>query len=311
MATTDEFKPAVDCFPIQVLCNFINTYKGDRETLSAFLTNCQNALNLAAENQKQLLLKFIISKLEGKAQIACSNKIFDKFDDLKSFLKQTFGETKHYSHLLFDLQSCKQQANESVAQFALRVETCLTALQSEIHNSESLKKDLSGRIAMTEDLAMYTFSLGLNPNLSTVVRCKSPKNLNNAVNIAREEEKIQNLTSRTKPFKPKICRFCHKEGHAETECYSKIKRDKQITNPTQSNTQRQANNWPTTTKPQGTFNKPSPIVCRYCKNIGHDISQCRKRQYNNSRSREIKYLEYQSTTEPLADGDNDDSSDLN
>ncbi|XP_073956534.1 uncharacterized protein [Choristoneura fumiferana] len=205
--------------PIQVLCSFVNVYKGDRETLPAFLTNCQNALDLASENQKVVLLKFIISKLEGKAQIACSNKIFEKFEDLKSFLKQNFGETKHYNHLLLDLQACKQQVNETVAQYALRVETCLTQLQSEIHNSGSYKKEIPGRIAMTEDLALYTFSLGLKPNISNMVRCKSPKNLNSAINIAIEEEKIQNLSFRSGKH-VKFCKICRREGHLEANCYN-------------------------------------------------------------------------------------------
>lgn len=264
-------------FPINVLCNFINVYKGDRETLTAFLTNCQNALDLASSSQKTLLLKFIIARLEGKAQIACSNKIFDDFDSLKAFLKQNFGERKHYNHLLLELQSCKQQANESVSQFALRIETCLTDLQSEIHNSDSLKKDLSGRIAMTEDLALFTFNLGLQPRLSNNVRCRNPRSLNEAIIIATEEEKIQNLLYRTTP--KSMCRICRKPGHSESECSSKQRRVYQDAGPSYSPRTYFKNN-STSTSHQ---NPGSDVFCRYCKNKGHDISQCRKRKYNNER----------------------------
>lgn len=93
--------------PTNVLCNFINPYKGDRETLVAFLTNCQNALELASPTQKIVLLKFILSRLEGKAQIASACKVFDDFNQLNTFLMQNFGERKHYNHLLLDLQSCR------------------------------------------------------------------------------------------------------------------------------------------------------------------------------------------------------------
>lgn len=256
-------------YPIQVLCNFINPYQGERETLSAFLTNCQNALDLASEGQKFLLLKYIISKLQGKAQVACSNKIFENFDELRTFLRQNFGERKHYNHLLLELQSCKQLPNETVAQYALRIETCLTDLQSEIHNSDSLKKELPGRIAMTEDLALYTFSLGLHPRLNTVVRCRDPKNLNAAISFATEEEKIYNFSVKSS------CKVCNKVGHSEYECRFKNNHNKNL--------------YPSKSK-QANYNmqKPStsssqPITCRYCKHVGHDISQCRKRQFNNSR----------------------------
>uniref|UniRef100_A0A1E1WBU5 Retrotransposon gag domain-containing protein n=1 Tax=Pectinophora gossypiella TaxID=13191 RepID=A0A1E1WBU5_PECGO len=241
--------------PLQVLCNFINPYKGDRETLTAFLTNCQNALDLASPCQKIILLKYIIAKLEGKAQVACSNKVFETFDELKLFLNQNFGERKHYNHLLLDLQSCKQQFNETVAQFALRIESCLTSLQSEIHNSASLKKELVGRLAMTEDLALFTFNLGLSPRLSTIVRCREPRSLNDAINIALEEEKLENLVY-------KVNR--NKQAHSHSEGISKPKRNFQNSISSQQNSISQKN-------------------CRYCKNPGHDISECFKRKHNNSK----------------------------
>lgn len=262
-------------FSINVLCKFINPYEGKRETLTAFLSNCQNALDLALPNQKILLFKFILARLEGKAQIACSNKIFDNFDELKSFLKQNFGERKHYNHLLIDLQSCKQQQNETVAEFALRVESCLTDLQSEIYNSNSLKKDLSGRIAMTEDLALHAFTLGLHPRLGNNVRCRNPKSLNDAINIALEEEKIQNLLFKSNA-KAARCKICGKSGHSESECSIKQKRIQARIS--------YENQWPqpSSSRPNSDSNQQH-IFCRYCKAKGHDISQCRKRKYNNER----------------------------
>lgn len=291
-------------FPINVLCNFIGTYKGDRETLTAFLTNCQNALDLASHSQKTLLTKYILSRLEGKAQIACSNKIFDDFNQIKLFLKQNFGERKHYNHLLLDLQSCKQQPNESVSQFALRVEGCLTDIQAEIYNSESLKKDLSGRIAMTEDLALFTFTLGLHPRISNNVRCRSPKSLNDAINIALEEEKIQNLLFKT-VSKPR-CKTCGKTGHSEFECFSKIRRS----TPPRGFPDRRP------PAPISNDNSRSHVFCRYCKAKGHDITECRKRKYNynerfNNSNRpanahHITY-DYPQLSAPLSPTPNDDS----
>lgn len=254
-------------FPTTALCNFINIYKGDRETLPAFLTNCQNALSLSNDSQKELILKYILARLEGKAQIACSNKVFNTFEDLKCFLKQSFGERKHYNHLLIDLQSCKQLPAETVSQYAMRIETCLTDLQSEIHNSDSLKKELAGRIAMTEDLALHTFTLGLYPRISTIVRARNPRNLNAAINTAIEEEKIQNLYNKN---------FSTKSGPS-VEKRSEYKRVPS-----------------TTSSPQP--NSRDKIVCAYCKKPGHHISQCRKRQYNNSKNESYQAAKYVETS---------------
>lgn len=263
--------PVSEIFPIKVLCDFIKTYKGERDTLTAFLTNCQNALDLASKSQKDLLLKFIISKLEGKAQIACANRLYDSFDELKEFLKQNFGERKHYNHLLLDLQSCRQQTGETVAQFALKIEGCVAALLSEIHASDSFKKDLSGRVAMTEDLALHTFVIGLHPQLGTVVRSREVKTLNTAINIAMSEEKINNFLLKPEPKQSRpSCKRCGKPGHSENECFSRSNNRALV--PYQPRTAQD--------RPQQTG---QPVVCRYCKNVGHDISQCIKRRVNNSR----------------------------
>lgn len=270
-------------YPMKVLCDFIDTYSGERDVLPAFLSNCRNALDMASDSQKGLLLKFIISKLRGKAQIACSNRIFDDFDSLKDFLKQNFGERKHYNHLLLELQSCKQRPEETVAQYVLRIETCLTNLQTEIHNSETLKKELAGRIAMTEDLALYTFTIGLRPNISNVIRCRDPKTLNAAANIAMEEEKFINTQKNVEvQAKPKFCKNCNKKGHSESECYFNKKRDD---NRSRGQSRTQSGPWPQYSR---NSNNATPIICRYCKNIGHDISECRKRQFNNSLKAQAK-----------------------
>lgn len=76
------------------------------------------------------------------------------------------------------------------------MESCLTALQSEIYNSETLKKDLPGRIAITEELALYTFYLELYPRLGNAVRSRDPKTLNLAINIALED-KVQGFFIKT------------------------------------------------------------------------------------------------------------------
>lgn len=64
---------------------------------------CKSAIDLATESQEPILLKYILSQLEGKAETACSIKEFEDWNQLSEFLKSQFGETKHYAHLLSDL----------------------------------------------------------------------------------------------------------------------------------------------------------------------------------------------------------------
>ncbi|KAL0868268.1 hypothetical protein ABMA27_007799 [Loxostege sticticalis] len=106
-------KPIVD---LPTLLKFIKPYDGCREQLNSFLVNCNNAYELASESQKDILFKYILCQLQGKAETACSIKEFANWHQLKEFLKTQFSERKHYAHLLTELQNCKQQATEPVSQ---------------------------------------------------------------------------------------------------------------------------------------------------------------------------------------------------
>lgn len=259
---------------LNIILKFIKTYNGDRETLNAFLNNCQNAVELAGPSQQSIVLKYILSQLEGRAELACSIKVFDKWSSLREFLKSQFGERKHYLHLLTDLQDCRQGSNESVTQFSLRVESCLAHLLTEVSMSCARTTELPGRVAAMEDLALHTFILGLNPKISVVVRCQDARNLNEAINMAISEEKILQYSSK---------HFSNYQSNTPRN----NNQPHRISHPGPSNTN----------KFHQHQKRYQPIVCRYCKAPGHSIEQCKKREYNNKRfqfnqgSRPVNFLD--------------------
>lgn len=57
---------------LNVLTKFIGTFEGSRDKLTPFLNNCRNALQLASDSQTVILLIYILSRLEGKAETACA-----------------------------------------------------------------------------------------------------------------------------------------------------------------------------------------------------------------------------------------------
>lgn len=252
---------------INFISKFINKFDGNREKLGAFLNNCRNAIGLTSSHQQDIVLKYILSQLEGRAESACSIKEFENWQQLEDFLKDQFGEKKHYAALLSDLQDCCQSNSETVNQFALRVETCLAKLLTEINISIPTKKkgELAGRVAAMQDLALYSFISGLNSRLSTVVRCRDPETLNEAIGFAVSEEKILHTISKRNPSTTNS----HSLNHGRWP----QRRFQQNRNHTQQSYPNEFNN-----------NKPStsgPPVCRYCKNTGHTIEECKKREFNN------------------------------
>ncbi|CAH4038058.1 unnamed protein product [Pieris brassicae] len=119
-----------DKMDLNILLKFIKPFDGSREKLIPFLNNCGNAYDLASDSKRSVLLKYILSQLEGKAKSACAIKEFESWEQLSEFLNTQLEEKKHYSALLSDLQNCNQN-NDSVNEFALRVESCLSKLLTE------------------------------------------------------------------------------------------------------------------------------------------------------------------------------------
>lgn len=254
---------------LNTLFKFIKSYDGNRETLNSFLVNCDNAFELASDSQKPILFRYVLAQLTGKAEIACSIKEFTNWEQLKEFLKTQFSERKHYSHLLMELQESRQGPQENVGQYALRMETYLSQLLTEISLSTSKNKELPGRTAAMEDLSLHHFLMGLQPRISNIVRCKSPKSLNEAINFAISEERIQQTLYR----RPQIDQKINNNGNKGNRFNPGPSRP----NPNFTQSPRPSFN---SNFQKNTVNNNNAF-CRYCKIAGHDISQCRKREYNN------------------------------
>lgn len=253
---------------LNTLFKFVKPYDGSRETVNSFIINCNNAYELASETQKPILFKYILSQLQGKAEIACSIKEFKEWNQLKEFLKTQFSERKHYAHLLTELQESRQGPHDNVSQFALRVETCLSQLLTEVSLSNTKIKEIPGRAAAMEDLALHHFLMGLHPRISNIVRCRSPKTLNEAINLAISEERIQQSL------------YKRPQGDQKPNNNNNRFNNRQNSN---SNSFKPNQNTPSTSQRATNVAASPPIVCRYCKIPGHDISVCRKREYNNNR----------------------------
>lgn len=257
---------------LNILLKFVKPYDGSREQLNSFLNNCNNAYELATEPQKSILFKYILCQLTGKAETACSIKEFTSWEQLKEFLKTQFSERKHYTHLLTDLQEAKQTSSENVGQFALRMETHLSQLLTEISLSNYKVKEIPGRTAAMEDLTLHHFLMGLNPRVSNIVRCRMPKSFNEAVNLAISEERIlETLYKRNhSSHQDKQAKENQFKSKASAQSSSKIAQ--------------KSSSQPSTS---GSNPKHDPhLSCRYCKEVGHDINNCQKRQkrYPNPQS---------------------------
>ncbi|KAJ0169979.1 hypothetical protein K1T71_008138 [Dendrolimus kikuchii] len=114
-----------------------------------------------------------------------------------------------------------------------------------------------------EDLALHHFLMGLHPRVSTIVRCRSPKNLNEAINFALSEEKIQ------------------QSFYKSTSSHVKPNQFVPNRNIVNKNYPRQVNN--ANYYNQNTSSSRNIPFCRYCKKAGHFLENCKLREFNNNK----------------------------
>lgn len=258
MSKAEITSPPVTVIETNILIKFISQYDGCRETLNSFLNNCQSAYDLGTASQRPIIFKYILSQLRGKAEIACAIKEFNSWDQVKEFLRTQFGERKHSSHLITELQELNQNLSETVTEFSLKIETVLSQLLTDITLTCVKKSETLGRIAAMEDLALHQFITGLIPRLSNQVRNRSYKNLNEAINAAISEERLQqSMVKRRQAQIPQLKHIKKPFNKVETT-YNK----------------------PNVYRP---LHNTNSSFCRYCKSNGHTLEQCSKREYNNKR----------------------------
>lgn len=218
-----------------------------------FIRSCDSAFNLASVHQQTVLLTYALNKLTGPGSSDVHSKQFFKWCDLKQFLIQKFSQTKTLAHLNLELQSYFQKPQESITEFFLRVDLCRSKIIEKL-TAEIIDSTLEGRKATTEETALNVFVNGLSSDIGMMLRVRSFESLLDAGNFAIQEEKIRNM-NKARQVLYNIPSSQIKNQSVQPKAIPQFRN--------------------------------SPKQCNYCKKMGHLISECRKREYNNSFKNQI------------------------
>ncbi|XP_076221696.1 uncharacterized protein LOC143174315 [Nomia melanderi] len=242
-------------------------FDGDRTKLRSFIKQVDAVFELASPSQKPVLLLFVKNKIEGKARdqidIHCNLTTWEEISEL---LLNLYQDKKSLEQLMEELNSIQQSRNENVSQFYQKLEELQSRILGTIHSTDCEVNTLAGRVAMVNEMTLNRFVYHSHPQISQMLRYRDFPNINSAFTAALAEEKA--LRMRYDNFQR--CRICNKSNHNTNDCY--LGRQKPHPSKTINFTQSNRNNASSSMK-----------QCRYCKNFGHSIEECRKREYNNSR----------------------------
>lgn len=261
--------------------DLIPNYSGERKGLDEFIQTIDSlASQLTEDRDKKLFNLSVKTHLKDKA-----------FNTIRHLQNPTWGEIKQALKDKLnplDATSCynalthaKQISNESITDFAMKVETLLTNLNrsSTIDASETTRKYVQDG---NEQLAKRAFENGiLNFQLKTLIIAKNKKTLESAIREALDMDSTGEYKN-TETKKSRTCNLCKKRGHLEHECFKKNAATKE-NNPEAEKTEK---------------------VCSFCKRKGHTVQECRTK--NRSQSSGYRSQEAKAHVIATTDSDNDD-----
>lgn len=279
-------------FSMDFICKLIpKEFNGNRYELGQFIANCNNANQLASENQKIPLLYFILSRISGRAKEQLAQQVFNDWSALKEKLKILYQDKKHYVQIMEDLNNCKQSSNESISDFYQKLETLNSRALSAAQEYTRDQTNIPGKIQTINEITLNRFVYHSLPHISQMLRWKDFENLNSAYTAALSEERALNIQ---KNYRQKFCNICKRNNHETSQCRNRIPQKpintiqnsskytyntnsnfQHKTHPTQSSNMHNKNN---NNYNQNTLQNK---FCNYCKKQGHLIHECRKRQFNN------------------------------
>ena len=239
---------------------------------------------------QSILLAIIETKLTDNASIIVRNRNFDDWETLKTHLLDAYSEKRTTSQWQLELNSCRQSHNESVLSYSNKIETCYMKLINSIHTSLAVdERNIATNLIKNE--ALEVFLNGLNPQIALIVKSQKPITLENAISIAQQEEQNQKSRQEIQKYQQisstntKFCTYCNKAGHTSFNC-----RNKQNFRHNHNHNVRHINNFPKSNpgpsrqmNQNQNYSNNQTKFCNYCKNQGHLINECRKREFNNSR----------------------------
>ncbi|KAF2899218.1 hypothetical protein ILUMI_06957, partial [Ignelater luminosus] len=257
----------------------ISPFDGNRDELASFLANCDAAFEIAHDTQLIILLRFVVTQIQGKAKAAICNRDFKDWRELLDFLKLLYQDRKHYAQLPCELTNIQQKQNENIHQFIERVETLLkrvtTAIKQNTKNQQvTVDRDnhlLQGKLDLMQDIALQRFIHFTHPKISDRLRSCKLDSLNEAMTIAISEEislKMINPSKQNQQHRP--------SHHSPKPNYFNANNQPKFDSPQEKF--QQNSNWRVNEVVQSSNTKS----CAYCKNLGHTIQECRKRKYKES-----------------------------
>ena len=160
----------------------------DEVTLDQFVISIETAANLTkwTDEQQVAIVRLRLTGPAAECMKANNNFIDMKWSEVKKALMDRFGSKETRQDAYHKLRECAQSENESIAQYAQRIQIlggkCLKPTDNE--GEAKIRKEI------LDEQLLSTFIQGLQPRLKRFVATHCPKTLTEAIAKAEHEEQF-------------------------------------------------------------------------------------------------------------------------
>lgn len=264
-----------DAFKLIPLCT-------GEDDIYSFVNACDMAVGLVEEKNAPTLVKYITTRLTGRALEMIKYKNVTKWAYIKTYLTDAFEDLTTASSLQIQLNSIRMRQGEDVNDYCHRVEK----LYYKLCTVSTLNKVDSEARVIHETLKEQTLAIfikGLISPIRTIVKAQCPKTLEIAKQLAKAEEAEFNS---------------ERENSRYRNDYSNNRNNNNLTRnntgnfhrtnirPNNNNRNFRPNNFTNNFMRTNNYSQPNninrPVVkCYHC-NGNHYASQCRNNYASNS-----------------------------
>jgi len=268
-------------------------FDGYNISLAQFTSACRRAQDVIPPSAERNLTKLLINKLGRKAYYAVADEPCDTVTELIDLLSDAFGTRKTIDQCRGELSTIYIKPSEDMLDYICRVKD----LRSTIIDAERREK---GRVepqflAEIDGLTARSFCQGLPMEYRIQMGPETRLRFTDAFTAAKAIAKQKEIDKQRFEPKPRDTRYAAPIGRpvAHSTPLRSDRLNYRNDNPRRElprkETVRESRNSGDDNprrNPEPRDLRPNDKFCRYCKNRGHNIEECRKRQYNNARKNE-------------------------
>lgn len=269
-----SFREALETIPV---------FDGRNLPLSQFTRACRRVKEIFPPSVERNLTRLLLTKLRGRAVYAVEDETCETVNQLIDLLNEAFGSFKTLDQYRGELSTAFLHPHEHILDYISRTKDLRTAIMDATRREHGILQEQT--IKEIDALTARSFCNGLPLSFRLQLTPNLYSNPFSAFSYAKSLAKRQELDNER--FSTPNRSERHTYNAARPLAHSTPMR---LTYERPAPPRRTDNATPRThettydrVRSEPPRTRDDKKICRYCKNVGHEIEECRKRAYNNAR----------------------------